>query len=42
MRVKENPFYILEVTPYDTIETINEKCKDKTFSDLSYKRGKQK
>lgn len=38
MEIKENPFYILEVTPNDTIETINEKCEDKAFMDATNER----
>ena len=33
MRVKDNPFYVLGVTPYDTLETINEKYDEKSFMD---------
>lgn len=33
MRIENNPFYILEVTPYDSIETINQKAEDKAFMD---------
>ena len=33
MRIKDNPFYVLGVTPYDTLETINEKYDVKSFTD---------
>ena len=31
--LKENPFYILDVTLDDSLEIINEKCEDKAFMD---------
>lgn len=33
MRIRDNPFYVLGVTPYDTLETINEKYDVKSFTD---------
>ena len=33
MRVKENPFFILEVSPSDTLEVINAKYDEKAFLD---------
>ena len=39
MKVKDNPFYILGVTPYDTLETINEKCDEKSFMDEDNERA---
>ena len=33
MRVKENPFFILEVSPSDTLEVINSKYDEKAFLD---------
>ena len=38
MRVKDNPFYVLGVTPYDTLETINEKYDEKAFMDEDNER----
>ena len=38
MRIENNPFYILEVTPYDSIETINQKAEDKAFMDDANER----
>lgn len=38
MRVKDNPFYVLGVTPYDTLETINEKYDEKAFVDEDNER----
>ncbi len=38
MRIKDNPFYVLGVTPYDTVETINEKCDEKSFVDEDNER----
>ncbi len=38
MKVKENPFYVLSVTPYDTLETINEKYDEKAFMDEDNER----
>ena len=38
MKVKENPFYVLSVTPYDTLDTINEKYDEKAFMDENNER----
>ena len=33
MKFDDNPFYVLEVTPFDTADTINEKYDYKSFED---------
>ncbi len=33
MRIEQNPFYLLDVTPYDNVDVINEKAEDKAFMD---------
>lgn len=33
MRLRKNPFYLLEVTPEDSIEKINEAAENKSFID---------